>query len=89
MGSPNVGCLMPSSNAISPCGKSLTLPSPMVVVGLLGGVIYHQDYCPLASLNITVFYRINRGSRLTSSYVEVSYCPWGALNLTSFLFQHR
>ena len=55
MGSPNVGCLMPSSNAISPCGKSLTLPSPMVVVGLSGGVIYHQDYCPLASLNITVF----------------------------------
>ena len=75
MGSPNVGCLMPSSNAISPCGKSLTLPSPMVVVELLGGVIYHQDYCPLASLNITVFYRINQGSRLTSSYVEDSYCP--------------
>ena len=47
MGSPNVGCLMPSSNAISPCGKNLTLPSPMVVVGLSGGVIYHWDYCPL------------------------------------------
>ena len=75
MGSPNVGCLMPSSNAISPCAKSLTLPSPMVVVGLLGGVIYHQDYCPLASLNITVFYRINQGSRMTFSYVEDSYCP--------------
>ena len=75
MGSPNVGCLMPSSNAISPCGKSLTLPSPMVVGGLLGGVIYHQDYCPLASLNITVFYRINQGSRMTFSYVEDSYCP--------------
>ena len=59
MGSPNVACLMPSSNAISPCAKSLTLPSPMVVVGLSGGVIYHRDYCPLASLNITVFYRIN------------------------------
>ena len=59
MGSPNIGCLMPSSNAISPCGKSLTLPCPMVVVGLSGGVFYHQDYCSLASLNITVFYRNN------------------------------
>ena len=75
MGSPNVGCLMPSSNAISPCAKSLTLPSPMVVGGLSGGVIYHRDYCPLASLNITVFYRINQGSRMTFSYVEDSYCP--------------
>lgn len=75
MGSPNVARLMSSSNAISPCGKNLTLSSPMVVVGLSGGVIYHQDYCPLASLNITVFYRINQGSRLTSSYVEDSYCP--------------
>ena len=74
MGSPNVACLMPSSNAISPCGKSLSLPFPMVVVGLLGEHIYHWDYCPLDSLNITVFYRINRGSRLTSSYVEASYC---------------
>ena len=89
MGSPNIACLMPSSNAISPCRKNLTLPSPVVVVGLSGGVIYHQDYCPLASLNITVFYRINQGFRMTFSYVEDSYCPWGALTLTSFLFQHR
>ena len=29
MGSPNVGCMMPSSNAISHCAKSLTLPSPI------------------------------------------------------------
>ena len=35
------------------------------------------------------FLQMNRGSRLTSSYVEISYCPWGALTLTSFLFQHR
>lgn len=54
-----VGCLMPPSMPFLPCGKILTLPSPMVVVGLSGGVIYHWDYCPLASLNITVFYRIN------------------------------
>ena len=59
-----------------------------------GGGVVRRSHIPLgllsiASLNITVFYRINWGSSLTSSYVEVSYCPWGALTLTSFLFQHR